>query len=266
MSNFCTAVRLMRVLPTGSTLPSIGSGTATAIGGVMASFVGMAIQRLTLLAPTTPRGRPSTIRPSARTIKVPASSSRSARRAFKTSSFRGVTAKQQYRRQIFPAAILDQRREHRQIFRTATILTAPATFIRAFRNSLAAMPGVNNNSNFHVFPHLWLNLKAAGQRTGPASGLLTSPSMSSTRWLRSFRHDALRHGHRLRHLHYSEFHTRRCRRLERTRFHRRTIPDARSPAQSDSNYMWCKPRPISSATGSGSSRTHRPSPSPDANW
>ena len=32
-------------------------------------------------------------------------------------------------------------------FPTATILTAPATFI-AFTNSLAAIPGVNNNSNF----------------------------------------------------------------------------------------------------------------------
>ncbi|HXI73824.1 MAG TPA: immunoglobulin domain-containing protein [Verrucomicrobiae bacterium] len=131
---------------TGSTSPSIGSGTATAIGGVAASFVG---------GDTTLDPAGATDNTAWTTTTYPASTvgNKSAGVQFAVStvgiqniviswSHRSSNTGGKYFRLQYATngtTFVD--------FPTAAILTAPATFI-AFTNSLATMPGVNNNASF----------------------------------------------------------------------------------------------------------------------
>jgi len=130
---------------TGSTSPSIGSGTATTVGGVAASFVGGD----TTLDPastdntawTTTTYPASTANNKSAGVKFAVSTAGIQNIVISWSQRSSGTGGKYFRLQYSTngTSFVD--------FPTATSLPLAATFF-AFTNSLAAMPGVNNNSNF----------------------------------------------------------------------------------------------------------------------
>ena len=129
---------------TGSTSPSVGSGTATAIGGVAASFVG---------GDTTLDPAGSTDNTAWTTITYPASTannkSAGVQFAFSTVGIQNIVISWSQRSSNTGGKYFRlQYSTNGTSFADFPSAVTVTTSFTAFSNSLASIPGVNNNSNF----------------------------------------------------------------------------------------------------------------------
>ncbi len=161
---------------TGATTPSVGSGTATPIGGVAASFVGGD----TVLDPagtndntawTTTPYPAATVGNKTAGVQFSVSTAGKQNLVISWSHRSSNTGGKYFRLQYATngTSFVD--------FPTSTALTLGATFI-AFTNSLAALPGVNNNSNFAF--RIVAEFESTATNGPPGGSYLAANAPSST--------------------------------------------------------------------------------------
>jgi hypothetical protein len=159
---------------TGSTAPSVGSGTATAIGGIAASFVGGDA----ILDPA-----PAADNTAWTTTTYPASTannkSAGVQFAVSTAGKQNITISWSQRSSNTGGKYfrLQYSTNNGTSFADFPVSVTVATSFTAFTNDLSTLPGVNNNSNF-VF-HIVAEFQSTATGSGSAAYIAANAPTSS---------------------------------------------------------------------------------------